>query len=55
MSILTLTEKNLKYKVIDYFQTIVNEMIIVKPVKTFILMLSVILGKIVWILKYMVK
>lgn len=29
---LTLTEKNLKYKVIDdYFQKIVNEMISVKP------------------------
>lgn len=31
MSISTLTEKNLKYEVIDYFQTIVNEMISGKP------------------------
>lgn len=30
MSTLILTEKNLKYEVIDYFQTIVNEMISVK-------------------------
>lgn len=31
MSICTLTEKNLKYEVIDYLETIVNEMISVKP------------------------